>query len=271
MEAIMGIVYEKKDRIAYLTLNRPEVQNSIDPETAVQLLEAWKDYRDDDSCHCAIITGAGDRSFCSGMDLGKMIPLDTGAREPEDDFDRAVVQNPQLTNEALLRDFELYKPVIAAINGFAIAGGMELVQGTDIRIAVETARFGLAEVKWAITPKGGSTVRLPRQIPYCKAMEIMLTGELITAQEALKIGFINKVVPSGELMAAAEAIARRILKNGPLAVRTIKESVIKTTGLTIKEGLALEKELSVPAYNSRDAKEGPRAFMEKREPKYIGA
>ena len=267
----MGIVYKKKDRIAYLTLNRPEAQNAIDPETAVQLLEAWKDYRDDDGCYCAIITGSGNRSFCSGMDLGKMIPLDTGARAPENDFDRAVLQNPQLTDEALLRDFELYKPVIAAINGFAIAGGMELVQGTDIRIAVETARFGLAEVKWAITPKGGSTVRLPRQVPYCKAMEIMLTGNLITAREALEMGFINSIVSEEGLMAAAENIARRILKNGPLAVKAIKESVIKTTGLTIKEGLVLEKKLAEPVYNSRDAKEGPRAFMEKREPKYIGA
>lgn len=267
----MGIIYEKRDHIAYITLNRPDVQNAIDPQTAVQLLEAWKDYRDDNSCHCAIVTGAGDRSFCSGMDLGRMIPLETGARAPENDFDRAVLQNPQLTDEALLRDFELYKPVIAAINGFAIAGGMELVQGTDIRVASATARFGLAEVRWAITPKGGSTVRLPRQVPYCKAMEIMLTGELITAQEALEIGFVNKVVPAGDVLAEAEAIARYILKNGPLAVKVIKESVIKTTGLTIKEGLALEKVLAAPVYSSKDAKEGPRAFMEKRAPRYIGA
>jgi enoyl-CoA hydratase len=267
----MSIIYLKREHIAYITLNRPEAHNSIDPETAVQLLEAWKDYRDDNNCHCAIITGAGNRSFCSGMDLGKMIPLDTGARQPENDADRAVLENPQLVDEAILRDFILYKPVIAAINGFALAGGMELVQGTDIRIAVESASFGLPEVKWAITPKGGSTVRLPRQVPYSSAMEIMLTGEFITAQEALRIGFINKIVPADQLITSAEAIAHRIVKNGPLAVKAIKESVIRTTGMPLEKGLILEKELAAPIYSSKDAKEGPRAFKEKREPKYIGA
>ena len=269
-EADMGVRYVKKDHIAYVTINRPEAHNAIDPETAVQLLNAWKDYRDDKECRCAIITGAGDRSFCSGMDLGKMIPLSTGARAPENDFDRAVLQNPQLPDEAILRDFELYKPVIAAINGFAVAAGMELVQGTDIRIASMTARFGLPEVKRAITPKGGSTVRLPRQIPYCKTMEILLTGELFTAQQALEMGFINKVVPAEEVMTEAEAIAKCILENGPLAVMAVKESVIKTSGLTIKEGMELETKLAAPVYASRDAKEGPRAFMEKRKPKYTG-
>lgn len=266
----MGLIYEKKDRIAYLTINRPEAHNSIDPETAVELHRAWNDYRADDSCHCAIITGAGERSFCSGMDLGKMIPLDTGARTPECDADRAVLANPRLVDEAMLRDFELFKPVISAINGFAIAGGMEIVQATDIRIATESARFGLQEVKWALFPKGGSTVRLPRQVPYCKAMEILLTGELISAQEALSIGFINKIVPAAKLMETAETIALRIAKNGPLAVRAIKESVIKVAGLTIQEGLDEEKKLAAPVFKSKDAKEGPRAFMEKREPQFAG-
>lgn len=266
----MGLIYEKKDRIAYLTINRPETHNCIDPETAVALHRAWMDYRADDSCHCAIITGAGDHAFCAGMDLGKMIPLDTGARAPASDADRTVLDNPRLVDEAMLRNLELFKPVIAAINGFAIAGGMEIVQATDIRIATESARFGLQEVKWGLFPKGGSTVRLPRQVPYCKAMEILLTGELISAQEALAIGFINKIVPAEMLIQTAEAIALRIVKNGPLAVRAIKESVIKTWGLTIKAGLDEEKKLADPVFKSNDAKEGPRAFMEKREPIFLG-
>jgi enoyl-CoA hydratase len=171
----------------------------------------------------------------------------------------------------MLRDFELYKPVIAAISGFAIAGGMEIVQATDIRIAVESARFGLQEIKWALFPKGGSTVRLPRQVSYSKAMEILLTGELFSAREALEMGFINQVVPEGELMAVAEAMAARIVKNGPLAAKAIKESVIRTSGLTIKQGLALELELADPVFKSKDAKEGPKAFMERRAPHFTGA
>jgi enoyl-CoA hydratase len=188
---------------------------------------------------------------------------------PRTDAERAVVQNPKLTDYASLRDFELYKPVISAINGFAIAGGLEIIQATDIRIAAESARFGLQEVKWAIFPKGGSTVRLPRQVPYCKAMEILLTGELFNAREALEMGFVNKVVPDGELMPAAEAVARKIIANGPLAVRAIKEAVIRNIGLTIKEGLALESRIAEPVYQSQDAKEGPLAFLEKREPRYM--
>ncbi len=265
----MGILYEKRKQIAYLTLNRPEVHNAIDPETAVQLYEAWQDFRDDADCRCAIITGAGHKSFCAGMDLGKMIPLHTGARVPQSEAEKAVVQDPKLTDYASLRDFELYKPVISAINGFAIAGGMEIVQATDIRIAAESARFGLQEVKWAIFPKGGSTVRLPRQVPYCRAMEILLTGELFSAREALEMGFVNKVVPDGELMPAAEAIARKIIANGPLAVRAIKEAVIRNIGLTVGEGLALESRIAEPVYRSQDAKEGPLAFVEKREPRYM--
>jgi enoyl-CoA hydratase len=151
----MPLDYEKKNRIAYLTLNRPEALNAIDPETAVGLLEAWKDYRDDKSALCAIITGAGDRSFCSGLDLDRTIPLLTGARQPETDADLRLKAEPGLIDDATLRNLELYKPVISAVNGFAIAGGMELVQATDIRIASETARFGLREARLGLFPLGG--------------------------------------------------------------------------------------------------------------------
>jgi enoyl-CoA hydratase len=266
----MAIFYEKKNSIAYLTINRPEAHNAIDPETATELLDAWVDYREDESCLCAIITGAGDRSFCSGMDLGRTIPLLTGERLPETDADRRVCSNPALLDEATLRNFELFKPIVSAINGFAIAGGMEILQGTDIRIASENARFGLQEAKWAFFPRGGSTVRLPRQVPYCKAMEIMLTGELIDAEEALRIGYINHVVPPDRLMAEAEKTALRITQNGPLSLKTIKESVIKGIGLSLEEGLKQEAELAEKVINSQDAREGPRAFMEKRKPRYRG-
>ena len=266
----MGLIYEKKGPIAYLTLNRPEAHNAVDPETAIQLLEAWKDYRDDVNCSCAIITGAGERAFCAGLDLDTSIPLLTGARGPKNDAEKTLASNPGLIDDATLRNFELYKPVISAINGFAIAAGMEIVQATDIRIASENARFGLQEAKLGICPLGGSTVRLPRQVPYCKAMEIMLTGELIDAEEALRIGFINRIVPQAQLMEEAEKVAGRIASNGPLAVKNIKESVITCMGLTIEEGLTREYKLGREVFESKDAREGPRAFMEKREPKFIG-
>ncbi|MFH1490975.1 MAG: enoyl-CoA hydratase-related protein [Pseudomonadota bacterium] len=266
----MAVIYEKKNAIAYVTINRPEAHNAIDPETAIELLDAWEDYREDRSCLCAIITGAGDRSFCSGMDLARTIPLLTGGRLPETDADKRVCSYPALFDEATLRNFELYKPVVSAVNGFAIGGGMEILQATDIRIASENARFGLQEAKWAFFPRGGSTVRLPRQVPYCRAMEIMLTGELIDAEEALKIGFINRVVPHDRLMVEAERTALRIAGNGPLSLRAIKESVIKCMGLSLEEGLRKEAELAEKVINSKDAREGPRAFLEKRQPRFSG-
>lgn len=266
----MALDYEKKGKVAWLTINRPEIHNALDPETLFALHDAWVDFRDDDNCICAVITGAGDKAFCSGLDLSTTIPVMTGARVPENEMEESLFANPGLVDHATLRDLELYKPVISAVNGFAIAGGMEVVQATDIRIASENARFGLQEVKLGLFPLGGSTVRLPRQVPYSKAMEIMLTGELINAEEALQIGFINRVVPQDKLMEEAETIAQRIARNGPLALQRIKESVINCLGLTLEEGLAKEQIMGREVFHSEDAKEGPQAFLEKREPKFTG-
>jgi len=266
----MALIYEKRNHIAYLTLNRPDAHNAFDPETILELLAAWEDYRDDAELRCAIITGAGDQSFCAGADLGKLIPLFTGARQPETEADRKVQADPMLAQKALLRDFELYKPVVAAINGHAIAGGLELLYATDIRVASETASFGLQEAKWAIFPMGGSSVKLPRQVPYAKAMEILLTGELIDAEEAYRIGLVNRVVSPGQVMETAEKFAVTIARNGPMAVSAIKKAVLTNIGLTLNEGLAKEVEIAVPVFLSQDAQEGPRAFKEKREPNYRG-
>jgi len=266
----MPLLFEKTDQIATLTLNRPETHNAVDPETILELVAAWKEYRDDDQLRCAIITGAGNQSFCAGADLGKLIPLFTGARQPESEADRQIQADPTLSMQAFLRDFDLFKPVVAAVNGNAIAGGFELLYGTDIRIAAENARFGLQEVKWGVYPAGGSTVRLPRQIPYARAMEILLTGELMDADQALQCGFVNRVVPQDRVMEAAQKAAGIIVKNGPLAVANVKRSVQETTGLTLKEGLAREMELAISVFMSQDAQEGPRAFKEKREPCFKG-
>jgi enoyl-CoA hydratase len=266
----MVLKYEKRDKIAYLTLNRPDARNAVNPELIMALVEAWTDYRDDKDMRCAIITGAGEKAFCAGADLARLIPLFTGVRQPETEADKAIAKNPLLSSKALLRDFEIYKPIIAAINGHAIAGGLEMLYSTDIRIACPEARFGLQEVKWAIFPAGGSSVHLPRQLPYAKAMEMLLTGELITAEEAYSYGLINKIVPRDEIVAEAERYAQLIVKNGPVAVSAIKKSVLTTSGMTLKEGLDKETELAMPVFATKDAQEGPRAFMEKREPNYIG-
>jgi enoyl-CoA hydratase len=265
-----AVTYEKKGGIAYVTLNRPEVHNAMDAEVVVRLAEAWQDFAADDSLRVAIITGAGDRAFSSGADLRKLIPLITGFRQPEDEWDGRLMEDRRLTNVALLRGFELYKPVISAINGFCLAGGTELIQATDIRIAAQHATFGLTEVKRAIIPAAGSMVRLPKQVPFCKAMEILLVGDSISAEEACRIGLVNYVVPQEKLMETAEEFAQKIAENGPLAVRKIKETVLKALGRPVEEGYALEDEAARAIMRSEDAREGPRAFAEKRKPRYVG-
>jgi enoyl-CoA hydratase len=265
-----AVVYEKKGEVAYVTLNRPEVHNAMDAEVVIRLAEAWQDFAADDSLRVAIITGAGDKAFSSGFDLRKLIPLMGGSRQPEDAWDHKLLANRRLTNIALLRGFELYKPVVAAINGFCLAGGTELIQASDIRIAVQHATFGLTEVKRGIIPGGGSMVRLPRQVSFCKAMEILLVGDAISAEEAHRIGLVNYVVSPDRLMATAEEFARKIAENGPLAVRKIKETVLKALGRPMEDGHALEDEAVRVIMRSEDAREGPRAFAEKRKPRYLG-
>jgi enoyl-CoA hydratase len=265
-----ALLYEKRSDIAYLTINRPEVRNAFSPEVLCRLADAWQDYAADDALRVAIITGAGDKAFSAGADLGRLIPLFSGARQPEDEWDRRLLADPALRQIATLRGLALYKPVIAAINGFCLAGGAELIQATDIRIAAEQATFALTEVKWGLMPFAGSMVRLPRQIPFCKAMEIMLVGDTFSAQEAYRIGLINYVVPAAQVMAKAEELARKIADNGPVAVRKIKETVLRALSVSPEEGFQLENAGAREVLATEDAKEGPRAFIEKRKPRYTG-
>ena len=265
-----ALLFEIRDDIAYLTLNRPEVHNAINPELMVQLAEAWKRVAADDSVRVVILTGAGDKAFSAGADLARLLPLTTKERPPEDVWDHALLENPELRAIAMLHPFEMHKPIIAAINGYCIAGGMELMLATDIRVAAEHASFGLMEVKWSLIPYAGSLVRTPRQIPYCNAMELLLTGDRIDAHEARRLGLINHVVPAAQVMAKAEDIARKIAANGPLAVRAIKQGVTRTSGLPLEEGFKIENEIARGVFSSEDAKEGPRAFIEKRKPNFKG-
>ena len=264
------LIYEKRDGIAILTLNRPEKRNSLSPQMVVELAAAWTDFRDDPDMRVAILTGVGDKAFCAGADLARLIPLMTGTRQPEDEWDEQLLGDPEMLEVALLRRFELYKPIIAAVNGTALAGGTEILQTTDIRVAVPHARFGLSEVQRGLFPAGGSTVRLARQIPYCKAMEIILTGQPMSAEEACRIGLLNELVEPGQLMARAQELAAVIAANGPLSVQACKESVLLTSGVPLDEALKIEAEYARKVFSSEDAIEGPLAFIEGREPVFKG-
>jgi len=265
-----GLIYEKDGHIATITFNRPEAKNSLDPQSIVDLIESLEDFDRDDNLRVAVVTGAGDQAFCSGADLGLLIPVLSGAKKPESEAERKIAQDPALITKVALKGLDIYKPLIAAVNGYCVAGGMEMLQGFDIRIVSEKANFGLAEVKWGLVPGGGSTVRLPRQIPFCLAMEILLTGNMITAEEAYRIGLVNKVVPHDKVMETALEYARTISENGPLAVRYIKESVVTGLGVPLNDAFVKETELALRAMGSEDAREGPRAFKEKRKPVFKG-
>ena len=248
--------YEKRERIALVTINRPEAMNSLTREMLVGLDAAFEDFQNDPDLWVAILTAAGDRAFCAGMDLKEALPLITSGDQMgyEDHTKR------QLS--------DVFKPLIAAVNGICVAGGLELLQGTDLRIAAEHATFGLGEVRWGIIPTGGSHIRLPRQIPWAVAMELLLTGEPIDAQRAYGIGLVNRVVPGAELLPEAMKLAEKICRNGPLAVRTAKEIAVRALGL--EPGFVLEKALGTRVMESEDAREGPRAFTEKRAPQFKG-
>ncbi|MBP17790.1 MAG: enoyl-CoA hydratase [Gammaproteobacteria bacterium] len=264
-----AVEFEHNNHIAIVTLNRPEARNAMNPEVMVGMFDAFQEIENNNDIRVAILTGTGDKAFCAGADLGQLIPLMTGSRGPENEWDdRFLSEVSQQGSYLMSRD--TVKPVVAAINGHAIAGGMELVQGTDLRVAVPSAKFGLQEVKWAIFPAGGSTVKLNRQIPYAKAMELMLTGDLITAEEAFDYGFLNYVVEPNELMNKAMELAEKLAGNGPIAVQAIRKSVREVWGRPEKEGLAMESKFSAPVFQSEDAIEGPKAFMEKRTPVYKG-
>jgi enoyl-CoA hydratase len=248
---------ERVGATVVVTLNRPEAKNALSPGMLVGMADAWQEIDKDDEVRCAVLTGAGG-TFCSGMDLKAF--LDPAGNPYQDRFR----DDPGLHWKALLRHYHLRKPLIAAVEGYAVAGGTEILQACDIRVAAASSTMGVFEVRRGLFPLGGSTVRLPRQIPYTVAMELLLTGRPVTADEALRIGLIGHVVPDGEALTKALEIAEQICANGPLAVEAIKASVRAADGLPEDEGLKLELEIGQPIFATHDAKEGPRAFAEKR-------
>lgn len=251
------LIYEVHDRIALITLNRPDAHNALSIQAVELLAEASRTVRDDDGVLAAVITGAGSTAFCSGGDLAELLPAVTGGR-----LDILV---PDPTRRFFS---DVYKPVIAAVNGLCIAGGFEIMLGTDLRVAADDAVFGLAEVRWGLVPGAGTHVRLPAQVPWAIAMQLLLTGKPIDAARAYEVGLVNEVRPQPEVLPRALELAERIARNAPLAVRTAKEIAVRA--LAHEPGFALEYELQGPVLRSEDAREGPRAFRERRRPRFEG-
>ena len=250
---------ERHGATVVVTMDRPEARNALSPSMLVGLADAWAEIDGDDDVRCAVLTGAGGH-FCSGMDLKAMSGF------VSDEHRERMRADPDLHWKALLRHYSLRKPLVAAVEGYAVAGGTEILQATDIRVAGAGATLGVFEARRGLFPLGGSTVRLRRQIPYTIAMEILLTGRPVTAEEALRIGLVGRVVPDGTALDEALRIAELVAANGPLAVEAIKRSVRETEGLSEEDGLKLELEIGWPVFSTEDAQEGPRAFAEKRTP-----
>jgi enoyl-CoA hydratase len=269
-EEASHLLVEKSDGVMTLVMNRPEARNALSPQMLVKLAAAWHEFRDTNDLRVAILTGAGDEDFCAGGDLKLTMPLVTGARQPEDEWDHRLMGDMQQFLDGVLRGFELYKPVIAAVNGNALGGGTEMANACDLRVAAKKAVFGTPEARVGLLPGGGSLTRLPRQIPWARAMEMLLVGGSFTAQEALEMGLVNYVVPRKKLMKKALQLAQRLAENGPLALRKIKEGVLRTSGLPLEQAYQVENEVSAVVMASRDAREGPRAFKEKRKPRFTG-
>jgi enoyl-CoA hydratase/carnithine racemase len=253
----MAVDYEKEGKVAIFTINRPEAMNALNLETMRELRDAMTDFRDDPELWVGIVTGAGEKAFCGGADIKNTLPF-------MKEHSRDVWSFPA----SIMRGLELWKPLIAAINGMALGGGLELALACDIRIAAEGARLGTPEVTLGLIPGWGGTQRLPRAVPWCNAAELLLTGKLVDAQEAYRIGLVNKVVPQAEVMATAKEYAGAICKAAPLAVRAAKEAMLRGSAMTIEEGLRLESSLVAYVMGTEDFAEGTGAFVEKRKPNY---
>ncbi|MBI2704733.1 MAG: crotonase/enoyl-CoA hydratase family protein [Actinobacteria bacterium] len=258
------LLFEREGHSAIVTLNRPAKKNALSSEMLVRMYDAWKEIDANPEIRVAIVTGAGG-NFCSGADLKAM-----AAGHPDNEYTKRFATDGDLHWKALLRHFVPLKPLIAAVEGYAVAGGTEILQAFDIRVAGEGATFGVAEVRRGLFPLGGSTVRLSRQIPYTVAAELLLTGKFIPADEALRIGLIGHVVPDGQALGKAMEIAEQIAENGPLAVQAVLQSMRATREMPEKVGLAYELEVGQPIFATEDAIEGPTAFAEKRKPNFQG-
>lgn len=265
-----AVLFEQQDHIAWITLNRPEAKNTLNAEVFVLLNEAWEEVRSNDDIRVVVLTAAGEEDFCCGGDLGSVIPLWTGARQPQNEIEEKLLADPMIVDRVMLKDRPLHKPVIAAVNGRALGGGCEILQATDIRIAADSAIFGLPEPKSGIVPGAGSLVRLARQLPYAHAMKLLLTAEPVDALTARQMGLISEVVPAASLRERASELAQIVASNAPLAMQAIKRTVLESHTLPWEDAFRLEMEQTGAVMMTQDAREGPRAFKEKRKPIFQG-
>lgn len=268
--AYLNLLYEKKNRIVYITINRPQVLNAIDPPTGQALCQAINDFNEDYALWVAIITGAGDRAFSAGADLKSVAPHRDESRPAE--HNRDVFYNQKPTGHSTF-PLQIWKPIIAAVNGYCLGGGLELALSCDIVVASENATFGQMEVTHGWPARNG-TFELTRQLPFKFAMEMILTGDRFSAQDALRMGLVNRVVPLADLIPTATRIAERICENPPLAVRAAKELAIRGRDLPKDYPPTVWNLVTESGYfgalDSEDIKEGRRAFVEKRKPVYKG-
>jgi enoyl-CoA hydratase len=255
------------DHVVRITIDRPDARNSLDMEHFFQLRRAWERFDEEDELWVAVVTGVG-KDFCVGADLKTYIPQITALQKKLKDGEVPEVGGYRLDDgvKAVLRGVKLYKPIVAAVNGTCVAGGMEMLGGCDLRVAAEEATFGVMEPKRGLFAGGGTTVRLPRQIPYPAAMELLLCADRIPAARAYEMGLLNEVTAAGDLLERAYDYAHRITANGPFAIRKTKESVLRGLATDMGEAYKIESAISAEVFSSEDAKEGPAAFAEKRDP-----
>lgn len=264
-----AVLVERDGHVMTVTLNRPEKKNAFNPEMLCLLADAWDEIDTDDDIRVAILTGAAG-NFSAGADLDRLVGALVQGLPPENEWEQRVRDDFGIIFKGFLKEHQLAKPLIAAIEGYCYAGGTEILQATDIRVASETSQIAITEVCRGLFPMGGSTVRLRRQVAFVDAMELLLVGAPISGTEAERIRLVNYAVPEGSAMKKARELADRIAENGPLATRKVKEAVLATEFLPEKDAFAVEMPIGMEVFASKDAKEGPRAFLEKRKPNFTG-